>query len=462
MPDTDLSACGLQPGALILVAVSGGADSLALLHFLHGQGFPLLVASFDHQLRPHAAEEVAYVSNIALGLGLPFASGSGDVSGHAAAHGLSVEEAARELRYRFLFEQARKAGAQAVATGHTADDQAETVLMHFVRGAGLSGLKGMPARVILPIFDARIPLVRPLLTWTRADTEGYCAELGLEPRNDPSNTDTLYFRNRLRHELLPTLQQYNPHIKQALAKTALALQGDYELLNELTQTAWQNTLSAAGSDYVAFDLGKLQATSHALRRNLFRKAAYQLCPGERDIDFEALNRAASLKPVDLAGGLKTFLETGMFYLLTENAVLPCDAWPQVGEAFMLHPAQFPLGSGWLLTCEEKSGETLYDEACANTDKRTVWLAVDQSRNLQVRTVRTGDRFEPLGMPRQTIKLADLFVNLKIPKRLRQGWPLVSMGDQIAWVAGLRLSEQFKIKPETQKAVKITINNLSNG
>jgi tRNA(Ile)-lysidine synthase len=427
---------------------------------LHALGYPLLVASFNHNLRPGAAADLAYVREIAQGLGLPFVEGSGDVSNHAAARGLSVEEAARELRYRFLFDVARKASAQAVATGHTADDQAETVLMHFVRGAGLSGLKGMPARVILTTFDIEIPIVRPLLCWTRADTEACCREYQLQPRHDPTNTDTLYFRNRLRHELLPVLQQYNPHIKQALAKTALALQGDYELLQELTQVAWQNTVSGAGSGYVGFHLARLQSQSPALRRNLFRKAAFQLCPGERDIDFEALNRAAALKPVDLAGGLKTVLEEDLLYLMTENAILPCDAWPQVDQAFVLQPGQFALNSGWLLTCEEKTGQDLFAEARANQDKFTAWLAVDQTQDpLQVRPIRPGDRFEPLGMPRQTIKITDLFVNLKIPKRLRPHWPLICAGDEIACVVGLRLSERLKIQAHTTRALKITVHKL---
>ncbi len=154
------------------MGVSGGPDSLALLHYLRGAGYPLLVASFNHHLRPEAGADVAHVQKIAEGLGLPFVTDSADVAAYAAANGLSTEEAARELRYRFLFRAAREAEAQAVAVGHTADDQAETVLMHFLRGAGLAGLKGMPPRVILPGFDAEIPLVRPLLGWTRAQTEG--------------------------------------------------------------------------------------------------------------------------------------------------------------------------------------------------------------------------------------------------------------------------------------------------
>ena len=447
----------MQPDRLIIVAVSGGADSLALLHYLHEQHYPLLVASFNHLLRPTAASDIDYVKEIASGLGLPFVAGSGDVAAHAAAQGLSTEEAARELRYRFLFQTAREAGAQAVATGHTADDQAETVLMHFVRGSGLSGLKGMPARIILPAFDANIPLVRPLLSWTRADTEAACLARDLQPRMDASNSDTLYFRNRLRHELLPLLQQYNPQIRQALAKTALALQGDYELLGELLQSVWNKTVCAAGPDYTAFDLELLKNQSPALRRNLFRKAAFQLKPGERDIDFEALNRAATLKPVDLAGGLKTTLEASRLYLMTEKAELPCDDWPQVSAPFSMSAGQASLNDNWLITCEEQVGETLYEQAAENRDPWTAWLALeDVEQKLLIRSFQSGDRFEPLGMPRQTSKLTELFINQKIPKRLRARWPLVCVNDEIVWVVGLRHSERLKLNPETRRAIKIRV------
>ena len=151
---------------------------------------------------------------------LPFVSESADVRGYAEEHKLSLEEAARMLRYRFLFAQARAHRAGAVAVGHTADDQVETILMHFLRGAGLAGLKGMAGRTLLPEFDREIPLVRPILHLWRHETEAYCREHDLQPVHDPSNTDETYFRNRLRHSLIPELEKYNPRFKETLLRTA--------------------------------------------------------------------------------------------------------------------------------------------------------------------------------------------------------------------------------------------------
>lgn len=481
------------PGALLAAGVSGGADSLALLHALQTAGFRLLVCHFNHRLRPEADADAAHVEGIAQRLGLPFVTESADVGGYARARRLSLEEAARELRYRFLFRQARQAGAQAVAVGHTADDQAETVLMHFLRGAGLSGLKGMPLQVLLPAFDAEIPLVRPLLGWTRAQTEAYCRQHELPFLTDTTNADTTYFRNRLRHQLLPHLEAYNPQIRQTLAKTALALQGDYELLNELVDFAWKTALRAAGSGFVAFDLPQLRQMSPALRRNLLRRAAFTLKPGLRDVDFESLERAAALEPTDLAGGLRIVIEGHRLYLTTPQAELP-NPCPQIRHPQRVHrpprageePASVSaesalrqsvsppsvsesasastclqsvlLENGWCLRCELRPAAESRQPPPPHTRNAEDCPLVMEARfdadavgeTLTVRPYKPGDRIEPLGMPGQRMKLSDLFINLKIPRRFRAGWPVVCAGEEILWVVGLRMAHRVRCTVTTRQ------------
>jgi len=464
--------CGLNKTNPVLVAVSGGPDSLALLHLLHGLGYPLVCATFNHRLRPEAADEAAHVRQAAERLGVPFVTDSADVAAYAGAAGLSIEEAARTLRYRFLFRAAREAGAQAVAAGHTADDQAETVLMHFLRGAGLAGLKGMSARVVLPVFDAEIPLLRPLLAWQRADTEAYCRENGLAPLYDPSNADTTYFRNRLRHELLPALESYNPRIRQTLVRAALALQGDEALLAEVIEAAWQKSVLEQGAGFVAFERAALESASPALRRNLFKRAAFSLRPGLRDVDFAALERAAALRPADLTGGLRLFVEGAKIYLAAYEADLPSAGWPQIGEQFSVFSdqcsaksAQYPLGEGWLLTCDLISLTTEYcllntENWTLNTDPWSAWLDADVTGvRLRVRAVRAGDRFQPLGMSGASVKLQDFFVNVKLPKRARKKWPLACVDDEIAWVVGLRLAHPFRVTEKTTRALHLQVKRL---
>lgn len=457
MPKINLSTFNLETLKPLLVAVSGGADSLALLHTLHEFGYPLVCATFNHQLRPEAADEVAHVQQIAQSLGIPFVTNSVDVAAYAGTEGLSTEEAARVLRYRFLFREARNLGAQAIATGHTADDQAETVLMHFLRGAGLAGLKGMPARVVLPIFDIvpqggdEIPLVRPLLDWQRADTEAYCREHGLSPIYDPTNRDTAYFRNRLRHELIPTLEGYNPRIRQALARTALALQGDEALLAELVDAAWQKSVLAQGAGFVSFARAALESSSPALRRNLFKRAAFTLRPGLRDIDFAALERAATLQPLDLAGGLRLFVEGEKIHLAAYEADLPFAEWPQVENGKLVD---------WKLVATTFSGDHLFVQAQENGDPFAAWLDADLTGSaLRVRTVHAGDRFQPLGMSGASVKLQDFFVNIKLPRRARANWPLICVGDEIAWVGGLRLAHKFRVTETTRRVLKLGLQKV---
>ncbi|MGE5249598.1 MAG: tRNA lysidine(34) synthetase TilS, partial [Bacteroidota bacterium] len=230
--------CGLERDRLVVAGVSGGPDSLCLMEVLREAGYPVMVAHFNHHLRPESQAEAAHVQEIARRLDLPYVSGEADVHAHADAEGRSLEEAARRLRYAFLFEQARRYEAQAVAVGHTADDQVETVLMHFLRGAGLTGLKGMTYRTFLPSFERRIPVVRPLLDTWREETVACCAARGLQPVMDPSNASTEFMRNRLRNVLIPSLEEYNPKFRQVAWRSAQSLQLDHALLREMVEAAW--------------------------------------------------------------------------------------------------------------------------------------------------------------------------------------------------------------------------------
>jgi tRNA(Ile)-lysidine synthase len=460
-----LDQCGLDPARPVLAGISGGPDSLCLLGVLQEAGYQIIVAHFNHQLRPEAELEAAAVSERARQLGLPFVTASADVRTYAGAQGLSIEEAARLLRYRFLFEAARQHGAQAVAVGHTADDQVETVLMHFLRGAGLAGLKGMEYRLVLPTFDAGIPLVRPLLSLWRADTESYCRTHALEAHFDASNTDTVFFRNRLRLALIPELEKYNPQIKEALLRTAQALQGDYEILQEGLELAWKEVLRATGTGWVAFDQAGLAGLSRGLIRNILRRAAELLRPQGRDFGFEALERAAAFakkpsgKQVDLADGLYLFTENGETTLAAYEADLPLAQWPQVSQPMEIGLQPLDLGNGWVLTKEETS---LKPESWPpGRGNWSAWLDADRlpSEGLVVRPRRPGDVFAPLGMGGQTLKVRELYINLKIPRRARLHWPLVCAGDQVAWVTGYRMAQPFRVTEATKRMLHLEIKRL---
>ncbi|MFN8557813.1 MAG: tRNA lysidine(34) synthetase TilS [Dehalococcoidia bacterium] len=222
-----LGPCGVRP-ATLLVAVSGGPDSLALLHALARVAPPasiaLHVAYFDHGLRPAAdvAAEREFVAEQAAALGLPFSWGAADVCGEARRQRRSIEDAARRCRYAYLGRLTTTIGAEAVATGHTATDQAETVLLRLLRGAGVAGLAAMAPRARWPLAGDGPDVVRPLLALPRGRTLAYCADLGLHPRHDPENVNPRYPRVRVRHELLPLLMELNPRAVEALGRVAIA------------------------------------------------------------------------------------------------------------------------------------------------------------------------------------------------------------------------------------------------
>jgi len=453
--------CKLDPQRPVLAGISGGPDSLCLLDILHAAGFPVIVAYFNHQLRPEADLESASVSERARSLGLPFVTDSADVRSYAEVQGLSIEEAARTLRYRFLFAAAREQEAQAVAVGHTADDQVETVLMHFLRGAGLAGLKGMEARTLLPVFDPEIPLVRPLLSLWRADTEAWCRAHGLEPHFDATNADQAYFRNRLRHALIPELEKYNPRFKESLLRTASAFQGDHAALQEVLDGIWKNIITETGESWVAFDQHKLSALPTGLRRNLIRRAGESLRSDSRDFGFDALEHAAAFvdspagRQVDFINGLYLFSESGKIYLAAYEADLPFAQWPQVEQPSAVSGQRLDLGNGWVLTVEPCP---LNPSQCyLNTDPWTAWLDADLTAGrLTVRPRRAGDRFAPLGLSGQSVKLQDFFVNAKLPRRARAKWPLVCAGEEIAWVPGIRIAHSFRVTGKTKRVVRLTL------
>lgn len=220
-----------------VLAVSGGADSVALLRAMAalkaksgGKGL-LVVAHLDHQLRDEAKADADWLARLCLRLGLPLEIGFADVPAHAAEQGDGLESAGRSSRYEFLRQTAERLGARFVVTGHTADDQAETVLHRIVRGTGLAGLAGMPSRRRLA---ESVTLVRPMLSMTRSEVLGYLAVLGQDYRTDESNLDTAFTRNRVRHQLLPELREYfNPEVGAALVRLSAQASETQQMLEIL-------------------------------------------------------------------------------------------------------------------------------------------------------------------------------------------------------------------------------------
>ncbi len=455
-------ACRLTKDRPIVAGVSGGADSLTLLDALVSAGYKVVVAHLNHKLREESQNDANAVERLAARMNLLSCIESIDVNAYAREHTLSIEEAAREVRYRFLFEQAHKYNAQAVAVGHTADDQVETVLMHFLQGAGLSGLKGMTYRTILPPYDGKIPLVRPLLNLWHEDTVVYCAMKRLHPHEDVTNSDLSYLRNRLRHLLIPVLETYNPRFREALWRTSQTLAADHEILAEIVDEAWNSALAESGNGYLGFHAEKFASFPVGVQRSLARRACQSLCATWRDMDFETITRLTAFistpdrsSSLDLPHGLYSFVEEGIAYLSARDADPP-GRWPQALSDIL--PAPIPgrvnLPGEWTLVSELWEIPALARERIQkNDDPYQVWLDADKlSGPLSLRSRRPGDRFEPYGMDGHTMKLSDFFINVKLPQRARESWPLLCMDNTIVWVPGYRPAHSFRVVESTRRLV----------
>jgi tRNA(Ile)-lysidine synthase len=457
--------CAIVTDKLVVIGVSGGPDSLCLLDAVWRLGYPVLVAHFNHRLRPQADDEARQVEEQARQRGLAFVLGSQDVAAFARQKRLSLEEAGRVLRYRFLFAQAEQHGAQAVAVGHTADDQVETLLMHLLRGAGLAGLSGMAYRALPNPWSSRIPLVRPLLGIWREQILAYVQENGLQPVWDASNLDSAFYRNRLRHELIPFLERYNPAVRRLLWRTAEVLQQEAQVLERLVDQAWPLCVPRQGQNHLALDRQALMAQPVALQRRLLRRAMLTLRPDLRDLDFEAIQRglafmaAGARGECHLTGGLRLLSEGDQWWLLGAKADLPQADWPQLPTAAALEvplPGVLSLPHGWVLRAEVLPRAEVSEAAIfANPDPFQVWLDAEAlTLPLRLRQRRPGERFRPLGMGGHSLKVSDLMVNLKIPRRARSAWPLVCAGDEVVWLPGYRPAETARVTEKTRRLVHL--------
>lgn len=480
------------PGDRLVVGLSGGPDSLCLLHVLtrlrEAYDVQLHVAHLNHGARGDASDaDAAFVRKTAVDWNLPVTVEKRDVPQLADEHGLAFEEAARRVRYAFLARVARRIGAANVAVGHNADDQAETVLMHIIRGSGLSGLRGMlpytpltDYRLLAPFRDEReddtvlpveggeqrttLGIIRPLLKVTRDDIEKYCASHGLQPRFDRSNLDTTHFRNRLRHELIPELQTYNPGIRERLCHMADIAAADYEVLVDARKEAWQHVVRHQGDKTIVFDQSAWQELPVALQRALLRQAAFRLRANLRDVTFVHIENARKValegetgKASTLPAGLE--LRVGYETLTIGDAGDPGPAPDEPllcteGPLEVPVPGSTPLPeSDWVLKVSLLDRWTMADVTTSDHPWTAYFDAGALSKPIRLRTRREGDAFQPLGMEGHHVQLSDLMINTKIPEAWRGHVPLLVADGEILWVCGRRVAEGAKVESDTERVAR---------
>jgi tRNA(Ile)-lysidine synthetase-like protein len=462
----------IAPNDSVIIAVSGGADSLSLLHILttlrDSLAIQLHVAHFDHQLRgADSTADARFVEDTARVWGIPVTLQSHDVAAYAQEQRQNLHQAARELRYRFLAQLATSVGAQAVAVAHTANDQAETVLMSLLRGAGPNGLRGMRPNTpwaewsgVAHTHPNEAPrLIRPLLDIQRAEIETYCAEQHLVARHDHTNEDLRYTRNRIRHALLPQLIEYNPHIVAALNRTAAICAEDFAFLQDALAATWP-TLTTSTEDGTTFRGAIWRSIHPALQREALRKAHALLAPDDT-LSWEHVEQARTL----VTQGVGKQLELPSKVTLTVRydgdftVGATTEEGPQLDAILLELPesGSVTLDAGWKLEVEPNV------IAARPAHRWEVYLNPDSIQGpLVARRRRPGDRMRPAGA-RGSKRLQDLFVDAKVPRGLRNRWPIIATDQDIVWVTGVRAAEGFVAPPGTPQAIRISLiqTNVDN-
>jgi tRNA(Ile)-lysidine synthase len=442
----------------VLAAVSGGPDSMALVSILHDLSrelkFRLAVAHFDHQIRDTGEAERQAVEEFGRRLGLPVYSGTADVRAQVAGSGDTLEEGARKARYQFLSGVADEIKANRIATGHTKNDQAETVLMRILRGTGIRGLSGIPTR--------RGRIVRPLLCLDREETRGYCDERGIAYIVDPTNEDTRMFRNRIRVELLPLLQSsYNDQVEDNLLRLARNAQDVITSIRAKTKPLIEQNLRQSSEGEWILNAARVAPLDDTAIVVLFGDVFAD--PLGCDMDFARVHYEELVRLVrDSRGSGKMLSLPGLTIkreyenLIITKPAASVAASPGVEyHATLTFPGE-TRAAGLVVKTEILAANELAPASLKAT-KQTAYFALDRLKlPLVLRSPKAGDRIQPFGMS-GTKKLSDIFVDKKIPGRQRSHARVVADADKILWIVGVATDDQARVNTDTGRVVRITVS-----
>jgi len=424
----------LTQGEKVVLGVSGGADSIALLYALNeliDYGLELIVAHLNHGIREDEAKRDSdFVKETAKSLGLTFVYGEVDTLKYKEESQLSLEDAARTLRYKFFNQVLNKHYATKIATAHTLDDQAETVLMRLLRGSGSKGLSGIP-----PVSNS---IIRPLIDTSRSEIEEYLRSKGINWVEDSTNESPEFLRNRIRQDLLVELESYNPQIKETLSRTADILRSEDEFITREALKHFDNIFSTNKSELTG-DLKHYRNIEKPIRFSLLRLAIERLNNGLKNIssihivsaDDFLLSETPSGE-IELPGGAVMAKGYDSF-LLTSKSELEREFSYTIQAPGKWSFPEFEVEVSILKTDTLDEG----DESVAYFDLQTLGFPIE------VRSFKPGDRFCPLGMT-SSKKLQDYFTDIKLPKFLRSRVPIFTCSGEIMWLGGIRIDNRFKV------------------
>lgn len=448
----------LKHGDRVLAGVSGGPDSVCLIHLLkelsEEYGLSLHIAHLHHGFRGvEADEDVRFVQAIGESLAIPVHIEHADIPSYIRKARLSKQAGAREVRYKFFNKVASEIKADRIALGHTADDQAETFLMRLIRGSGSHGLSGIP--------PVRGIIIRPLIEVYREEIKGFLSENDIRYRIDSSNLSAVYLRNKIRRELIPYLiKEYNPNIMETLMRNLNILREEDIFLTGYVESIYRALLVRESKGSIQMDAGKLSALAKPVRRRALRQAVESIAgEGAVPVSFQHIEDSLSLLDsseggeIHLPGGIMVRRDGGAFWVCLKtgmpsiptyvyNIVIPGDT--VIPEAEMTVSTAITEG-----LVHDKEEEKKRDRYKAYFDMKKISLP------LTVRNRRTGDLFHPSGMGGKKKRLKEYFIDLKIPRGERDRIPILTSPDGILWVVGYRTDERFKATTGTEAVLQVT-------
>lgn len=444
----------LRENDRVIAAVSGGPDSICLLHILYALkekfNLTLYAAHVNHCLRGEEADkDEEYVKSFCENLGIECFSKRIDINKLAKERGLSSESAGREARYEFFDELLKKLKAQKIALAHNANDQAETVIMRIIRGTGMEGLAGIkPVRSNI--------FIRPLINIKRESIEKYCSENNLNPRIDKTNLESIYTRNKIRLELIPYLQDnFNKEIVSVLNRLSDTIIADNDYLEKISEEKYNIYCEKKGRKVIIYK--DAFSEDKALLNRMLRRAVNNIKGNLYNIEklhieeLLALQRGSTGKKLNLPGGIVGFNNYGNIELaLGEYFKVDLNS-----EEHFLHINRENIIES--LNLKVSLRLVPEDEKIDFKEKPFVkYFDFDRApENIYLRTRRNGDRFTPFGM-QGSKKLKDLFIDLKIPKEERDSVPLILFDEEIVWIAGYRISEKYKVNKNTKNILEIKV------
>ena len=458
----------LKPGDSVLVGVSGGPDSVALFHLLLTLAphfsLRLGVAHLNHCLRQNDSDKDAeFVASLAGRFDIPFFMHKADVRRYQLENKLSLEEAARRVRYTFLNKEAEKNRFNKIALGHHFDDNAELVLMNLFRGSGPLGISGIP-----PIRDGKI--IRPLIQSNRSEIIAFLDQNGLKYTSDVSNRDTRFLRNRVRHDLIPLLKtSYNPKISQSLNRLASIIRSEEEWIENLIHPLFEKAAINIQDAQIALSVSILSQIHVAAQRRIIRKAILKIKGNLRRIGLTHIDSAINLVEsgpvygnVDLPDRIRIRRKGDVLLFSKEkNTLRSGDATSDREEMFAFEyriekpESLFIKEIGAHIKFTEMSIENLPD--LCGSGQHTGFFDKDVlSFPMVLRNFRQGDRFTPLGMT-GTQKIKKFFIDKKVPRKERIKCPILLCREKIIWVAGYRIDESVKVKPTTKNVLCIELS-----